>query len=236
MARSERYIVGLDVGTSKVCTVVGEMLDGGGLDIIGIGLAESKGLKRGVVVNLEAAVESIKKSVEEAELMAGVEIGSAHLAVSGPHIKGFNSRGVVAVAGKNREITREDVRRALDAARAVSLPAGREVLHVLPQDFVVDEQDGIGAPVGMTGARLEVNVHIVTGTATATQNLVACVNRAGIEVVDTVIGQLGAAEAVLDAGRARAGRGDARHRRRHSGPGHLRTRVALAHRRHWRGR
>ncbi len=150
-----------------------------------------------MVINLEAAVDSIKKSVEEAELMAGVEIGSAHLAMSGPHIKGFNSRGVVAVAGKNREITREDVRRAIDAARAVSLPAGREVLHVLPQDFVVDEQDGIGAPVGMTGARLEVNVHIVTGASTSTQNLVACVNRAGIEVVDTVIGQLAAAEAVL---------------------------------------
>jgi cell division protein FtsA len=197
VARNERYIVGLDIGTSKVCTVVGEVSDGGGLDVIGIGMAESKGLKRGVVVNLEAAVDSIKKSVEEAELMAGVEIGSAHLAVSGPHIKGFNSRGVVAVAGKNREITREDVRRALDAARAVSLPAGREVLHVLPQDFVVDEQDGIGAPVGMSGARLEVNVHIVTGAATSTQNLVACVNRAGLSVVDMVIGQLAAAEAVL---------------------------------------
>ncbi|MCC6991098.1 MAG: cell division protein FtsA, partial [Acidobacteria bacterium] len=121
MARNERYIVGLDIGTSKVCTVVGEVSDGGGLDVIGIGMAESKGLKRGVVVNLEAAVDSIKKSVEEAELMAGVEIGSAHLAVNGPHIKGFNSRGVVAGAGKTREITREAVRRALDAARAVSL-------------------------------------------------------------------------------------------------------------------
>ena len=115
-------------------------------------------------MNLEAAVDSIKKSIEEAELMAGVEIGSVHLGVSGPHIKGFNSRGVVAVAGKNREVTRDDVRRAIDAARAVSLPAGREILHVLPQDFVVDEQEGIGAPVGLTGARLEVNVHIVTGS------------------------------------------------------------------------
>ena len=179
----ERYVVGLDIGTSKVCTVVGELVDDGGLDVIGIGVAESKGLKRGVVVNLEAAVESIKKSIEEAELMAGVEVGSVHLAISGPHIKGFNSRGVVAVAGKNREVTRDDVRRAIDAARAVSLPAGREILHVLPQDFVVDEQEGIGAPVGLTGARLEVNVHIVTGSQTATQNLVACVNRAGVEVI-----------------------------------------------------
>src|SRR2546423_1580478 len=173
------------------------MLDGPGLDIVGLGVAESRGIRRGVVVNLEAAVESIKKAIEEAELMAGVEIDSVHLALSGPHIKGFNSRGVIAVAGKNREITREDVRRAIDAAKAVSLPTGREILHVLPQDFVVDDQDGIGAPVGMTGARLEVNVHIITGGTTATQNVVACVNRAGISVVDTVIEQLAASEAVL---------------------------------------
>jgi cell division protein FtsA len=150
-------------------------------------------------VNLDAAVESIKRSIEEAELMAGVEVGTVHLGLSGPHIKGFNSRGVVAVAGKNREVSRDDVRRAIDAARAVSLPVGREILHVLPQDFVVDEQEGIGAPVGLTGARLEVNVHIVTGSQTATHNLISCVNRAGVEVVDTVIGQLSAAEAVLTA-------------------------------------
>jgi cell division protein FtsA len=199
VARQERYVVGLDIGTSKVCTVVGELLDEGGVDVIGIGVTDSKGLKRGVVVNLEAAVDSIKKSIEEAELMAGVEVGSVQLAISGPHIKGFNSRGVVAVAGKNREVTRDDVRRAIDAARAVSLPAGREILHVLPQDFVVDEQEGIGAPVGLTGARLEVNVHIITGSQTATQNLVACVNRAGVEVQDTVIGQLAASETVLTA-------------------------------------
>ena len=197
MARQERYVVGLDIGTAKVCTVVGELLEDGGVDVIGIGITDSKGLKRGVVVNLEAAVDSIKKSIEEAELMAGVEVGSVQLAISGPHIKGFNSRGVVAVAGKNREVTRDDVRRAIDAARAVSLPAGREILHVLPQDFVVDEQEGIGAPVGLTGARLEVNVHIITGSQTATQNLVACVNRAGVEVQDTVIGQLAASETVL---------------------------------------
>ena len=197
MARHERYVVGLDIGTSKVCTVVGELRDAGGVDVIGLGVAESKGLKRGVVVNLDAAVDSIKRSIEEAELMAGVEVGSVHLGLAGPHIKGFNSRGVVAVAGKNREVSRDDVRRSIDAARAVSLPTGREILHVLPQDFVVDEQEGIGAPVGLTGARLEVNVHIVTGSTTATQNLIACVNRAGVEVVDTVIGQLSAAEAVL---------------------------------------
>jgi len=176
---------------------VAETFDDGRCDIVGIGMAESRGIKRGVVVNLEAAVDSIKKAVEEAELMAGVEIDTVHLALSGPHVKGFNSRGVIAVAGKNREITRDDVRRAIEAAKAVTLPAGREILHVLPQDFVVDEQDGIGAPVGMMGARLEVNVHIVTGAASSTQNIVSCVNRAGVTVVDTVIEQLAAAEAVL---------------------------------------
>ena len=197
MARKERYLVGLDVGTSKIAAIVGEMTDDEGLDIIGIGVADSKGIRRGVVVNLEAAVESIKKAIEEAELTAGVEIDSVHLGLSGAHVKAFNSRGVVAVAGKNREITREDVRRAIDAAKAVALPSGREILHVLPQDFVVDEQDGIGAPVGMTGSRLEVNVHVVTGSASSTQNMVACVNRAGVAVLDTVLEQLAASEAVL---------------------------------------
>ena len=199
MVRRERYVVGLDVGTSSVVAVVGESLDDGSCDIVGLGVAESRGIKRGVVVNLEAAVDSIKKAIEEAELMAGVEIDSVHLALSGPHVKGFNSRGVIAVAGKTREISRDDVRRAIEAAKAVALPAGREILHVLPQDFVVDEQDGIGAPIGMTGARLEVNVHVVTGAQSSTQNIIACVNRAGVAVVDTVIEQLAAAEAVITA-------------------------------------
>jgi len=197
VGRKDRYLVGLDVGTSKVCAIVGELVDDGALDIVGIGVAESRGIRRGVIVNLEAAVESIKKAIEEAELMAGVEVDAVHLSMAGPHIKGFNSRGVIAVAGKSREITRDDVRRAIEAAKAVSLPAGRDILHVLPQDFVVDEQDGIGAPVGMTGARLEVNVHIVTSSTTATQNIVSCVNRAGVHVIDTVIEQIAAAEAVL---------------------------------------
>jgi cell division protein FtsA len=197
--RKERYLVGLDVGTSGVCAVVGESLDDGRIDIVGLGVAESRGIKRGVVVNLEVAVDSIKKAIGEAELMAGIEIDSVHLSLSGPHIKGFNSRGVIAVAGKNREITRDDVRRAIDAAKAVALPTGREILHVLPQDFVVDEQEGIGAPVGMTGARLEVNVHVVTGAASSTQNIISCVNRAGVAVIDTAIEQLAAAEAVLTA-------------------------------------
>ncbi len=197
VARKERYLVGLDVGTSKISAIVGEMTDDGRLDIIGIGLADSRGIRRGVVVNLETAVESIKKAIDEAELTAGVEIDSVHLGLSCAHVKAFNSRGVVAVAGKNREITKEDVRRAIDAAKAVALPSGREILHVLPQDFVVDEQDGIGAPVGMTGTRLEVNVHVVTGSASSTQNIVACVNRAGVAVIETVLEQLAASESVL---------------------------------------
>ena len=197
MARRTQYLVGLDVGSSKIAAIVGEVIDDASVDIIGIGVAEARGIRRGVVVNLEAAVESIKKAIEEAELTAGVEIDTVHLGLSGTHVKAFNSRGVVAVAGKNREITREDVRRAIDAAKAVALPGGREILHVLPQDFVVDEQDGISAPVGLTGSRLEVNVHIVTGSTSSTQNLVACVNRAGVSVAETVLEHLAAAEAVL---------------------------------------
>jgi cell division protein FtsA len=197
MAAAERYLVGLDVGTSKVSAIVGEVMDDGALDIIGIGLADSKGIRRGVVNNVDSAAEAIKRALDEAELTAGVEIDSVHLALSGAHVKAFNSRGVVAVAGRNREITREDVRRAIDAARAVALPGGREILHVLPQDFVVDDQDGIAVPVGMTGSRLEVNVHVVTGSSSSMQNMVACVNRAGVQVVDTVLEQLAASEAVL---------------------------------------
>jgi len=160
--------------------------------VIGIGQAESKGLRKGVVINLEATVESIKRVVEEAELMAGVEIGSAYVGLAGTHIRGFNSRGVIAVSGRNRVIEREDVHRAIEAAKAVSIPMDREILHVLPQEFVVDDQDGIGDPTGMTGTRLEVNVHIITCSQTAAQNTVTCVNRAGLEVIDTVLTQLAA--------------------------------------------
>jgi cell division protein FtsA len=197
MARRERYLVGLDVGTSTVTVIVGEVMDNGGLDIIGIGTAEAKGIRRGVVNHVDSAAESIKHALDEAELTAGVEIDTVHLSLSGAHVKAFNSRGVVAVAGRNREITRDDVKRALDAARAVALPGGREILHVLPQDFVVDDLDGIPAPVGMMGSRLEVNVHVVTGSSASMQNMVACVNRAGVEVAETVLEQLAAAESVL---------------------------------------
>ena len=199
MARKEHYLVGLDVGTSKVAAIVAEAVEDGSIDIIGIGVVEAQGIRRGVVVNLEAAVESIKKAVEEAELTAGVEIGSVHLGLSGAHLKAFNSRGVVAVSGANPEITHEDMRRAIDAAKGVALPSGREILHVLPQDFMVDDQDGIVEPVGMKGTRLEVNVHVVTGSISSAQNITSCVNRAGVRVADTLIEQLAAAESVLTA-------------------------------------
>lgn len=197
MGRKERHLVGLDLGTSKVAALVGEVMSGGEVEIIGLGVADSQGIRRGAIVNLEAAVESIRKAVDEAELTAGIEIDNAYVALSGPHMKGFNSRGVVAVAGKNREITRDDVRRAIEAARAVSLPGGREIIHVLPQDFVVDDEDGISDPVSMTGSRLEVNVHIVTGGTTTTQNIVSAVNKASVNVQELVLEQLAASEAVL---------------------------------------
>jgi cell division protein FtsA len=176
---------------------VAEVTDEGRLDIIGIGQAESKGLRKGVVINLEATIEAIKRVVEEAELMAGVEIGSSSVGIAGTHIRGFNSRGVIAVSSKNRVIEREDVNRAIEAAKAVSIPMDREILHVLPQEFVVDDQDGIGDPTGMTGTRLEVNVHVITCASTSAQNTVTCVNRAGLEVQDTILTQLAAAEACL---------------------------------------
>ena len=195
--KKDRYIVGLDVGTHKICAIVAEITDEGRLDVIGIGQTESRGLRKGVVINLEATVDAIKRVLEEAELMAGVEIGSAYVGIAGTHIKGFNSRGVIAVSSKNRVIDKEDVRRVIDAAKAVSIPLDREILHVLPQEFVVDDQDGIGDPTGMTGTRLEVNVHVITCSTTAAQNTVTCVNRAGLEVVDTVLTQIAAAEACL---------------------------------------
>ena len=195
--KKDRYIVGLDIGTHKVCAIVAEITEEGRLDIIGIGQTESKGLRKGVVINLEATIDSIKKVVEEAELMAGVEIGSAYVGVAGTHIRGFNSRGVVAVSSKNRSIEREDVARSIEAAKAVSIPLDRDILHVLPQEFVVDDQDGIGDPTGMTGTRLEVNVHVITCSSTSAQNTVTCINRAGLEASGTVLTQLAAAEACL---------------------------------------
>ena len=197
MQKNERYIVGLDIGTTKISCIVAEMRENGTVDVVGLGSAPSRGLRKGVVVNLDATVDAVKSCVEEAELMAGLAVESATVGIAGGHIRSFNSRGVVAISGKERTVSRDDLRRVMDAARAVSIPQDREILHVLPQEFVLDDQGGITQPVGMTGSRLEANVHIVTAATTSIQNLVTCVNRAGIEVRDTVLEQLAASESVL---------------------------------------
>ncbi|MCX5911124.1 MAG: cell division protein FtsA [Deltaproteobacteria bacterium] len=192
--KKENIIVGLDVGTTKISAIVGEVNDNG-VEIIGVGTQPSRGMRKGVVINIDATVESIRKAVEEAELMAGAQITSVYCAIAGSHIRGFNSHGIVAV--KNREVQESDVKRVLDAARAVAIPMDREVLHVLPQEYIVDEQDGIMEPLGMSGVRLEAKVHIVTAAVTSTQNIIRCCNRTGLEVKDIVLGQLAASEAVL---------------------------------------
>jgi len=197
MGKNERYVVGLDIGTTQINCVVGEIKDEGGVSVVGLGSAPSRGLRKGVVVNLDATVDAVKRAVEEAELMAGLDIESATVGIAGGHIRSFNSRGVVAVAGRERTVTREDVRRVMEAAQAVSIPQDREILHVLPQEFVLDDQGSIASPVGLIGGRLEANVHIVTASMTSVQNLVTCANRVGIEVRDTVLEQLAGAEAVL---------------------------------------
>ena len=187
-------IVGLDIGTTKICCVVGE-LSHGEVNIIGIGTHPSIGLRKGVVVNIESTVDSIKKAVEEAELMAGCEISSVYTGIAGGHITGFNSRGIVAIKGP--EITEADVARVIDAARAVAIPMDREVIHVLPQEYIVDEQTGIQNPVGMAGVRLEAKIHIVTGAVTSAHNIVKCCNRSGLDVCDIVLESLASGEAVL---------------------------------------
>ena len=194
MERPGNMIVGLDIGTTKICAVVSE-LNKKGAEIIGVGTYPSVGLRKGVVVNIDNTVDSIQRSMEEAELMAGREIGSVFIGIAGSHIKGFNSHGVIAVKGQ--EVSQEDVDRVIDAARAVAIPLDREVIHILPQEYIVDEQGGILDPVGITGVRLEAKVHIVTGAVTAAQNLIKCANRAGLDVVDIVFQPLASAEAVL---------------------------------------
>lgn len=194
MQRREDIVVGLDIGTTKICAVVGEV-SGDGISIIGIGTHPSNGLRKGVVVNIETTVESIKKAVEEAELMAGCEISSVYTGIAGGHITGFNSRGIVAIKGT--EITPQDVERVIDAARAVAIPMDREVIHVLPQEYIVDDQPGIQNPVGMSAVRLEAKIHIVTGAVTSAHNIVKCANRAGLDVCDIVLESLASGEAVL---------------------------------------
>ncbi|MDP2863980.1 MAG: cell division protein FtsA, partial [Desulfobacterales bacterium] len=190
----ENIVVGLDIGTTKICAVVGEVTDKE-INIIGIGTHPSIGLRKGVVVNIESTVDSIKKAVEEAELMAGCEISSVYAGIAGGHITGFNSRGIVGIKGP--EVTQQDVERVIDAARAVAIPMDREVIHVLPQEYIVDEQAGIQDPIGMAGVRLEAKIHIVTGAVTSAHNIVKCANRSGLDVCDIVLEALASGEAVL---------------------------------------
>lgn len=194
MSRKEDIIVGLDIGTTKICAVVG-MASGEGVEILGTGSHPSEGLRKGVVVNIETTVESIKKAVSEAELMSSCEITSVITGIAGGHIKGFSSQGVIAIRG--REVTQKDKERVVDAARAVAIPTDREVIHILPQEFILDGQEGIQDPVGMSGVRLEAKVHMVTGAVASAHNLIKCCNMAGLDVADIVLQSLASAEAVL---------------------------------------
>src|SRR5271156_3390430 len=194
--RSDRnLIVGLDIGTSKVVAIVGEIKPDGVLEIIGIGSHPSRGLKKGVVVNIESTVQSIQRAVEEAELMAGCEIHSVYAGIAGSHVRSLNSHGIVAI--KDKEVVQGDVERVIDAAKAVAIPADQKILHVLPQEYIIDSQEGIRDPIGMSGVRLEAKVHIVTGADSAAQNIVKCVQRCGLAVDDIVLEQLASSYAVL---------------------------------------
>ena len=192
----KNIIVGLDIGTSKVVAIVGEINDDGGIEIIGLGSHPSRGLKKGVVVNIESTVQSIQRAVEEAELMAGVEITSVYAGVAGSHVSSLNSHGIVAI--KDGEVTHADVERVIDAARAVPISADQKILHILPQEFIIDNQEGIHDPVGMSGVRLEAQVHMVTGSVSAAQNIIKCVRRCGLEVQDLILEQLASSYSVLE--------------------------------------
>jgi len=195
MSRSENIVVGLDVGTTKICAIIGELNADGMVDIIGVGSSPSRGLRRGVVVNIDQTVSAIRKAVEDAELMAGCRVETVYAGISGGHIKGINSHGVIAI--KSREVTPVDVSRVIDAARAVAIPMDREMIHIVAQEFMVDDQEGIKEPIGMAGVRLEAKVHIITGAVSAAQNIIRCAHRSGLRVNDLVLQQMAAAEAVL---------------------------------------
>jgi cell division protein FtsA len=194
--RSDRsLIVGLDIGTSKVVALVGEIAPDGAIEVVGLGSQPSRGLKKGVVVNIESTVQSIQRAVEEAELMVGCEINSVYTGIAGSHVRSLNSHGVVGI--RDREVTHADVEHVIDAAKAVAIPTDQRILHVLPQEFIIDGQEGIRDPIGMSGVRLEAKVHIVTGADSAAQNIVKCVQRCGLDVEDVVLEQLASSFAVL---------------------------------------
>ncbi|MBN2509646.1 MAG: cell division protein FtsA [Spirochaetales bacterium] len=190
-------IVGLDIGTTRIHAVIAEVNEQGVIEAVGIGSTPSQGLRRGVVINIEAALKAVNQAIEAAEMMSGREVASVVTGIAGAHIEGINSRGVVAVTGKGREITREDINRVIDAAKAIVIPMDREVLHVIPQEFIVDDQGGIKNPLDMIGIRLEAEVHIITGSVTSAQNLLKCINRAGFRVQDIVLESLASSRAVL---------------------------------------
>ena len=194
-ATDNKMIVGLDIGTSKVVAIVGEITVDGGIEIVGIGSHSSRGMKKGVVVNIESTVQSIQRAVEEAELMAGCQIHSVYTGIAGSHIKGMNSHGIVAI--RDREVLRGDMDRVIDAAQAVAIPADQKVLHILPQEYIIDNQEGVKEPLGMSGVRLEAKVHLVTCAANAAQNIEKCVRRCGLEVDDIILEQLASSYAVL---------------------------------------
>lgn len=194
MGSRDNLVVGLDIGTTKICCIVGEVTSNG-IEIVGIGSHPSKGLRKGVVINIDSTVQSIQQAIQEAELMAGCEIHSVYAGIAGGHIRGFNSHGVVAV--KDREVKPHDVERVIDAAKAVAIPMDREVLHILPQEYIVDDQGEIRDPIGMSGVRLEAKVHIVTGAVTSAQNIIKCCNRCGLNVRDIVLEQLASSTSVL---------------------------------------
>ena len=196
MAKKDKYLIGLDIGSTKTCVLIAE-IDGEQVKFLALGAAESKGLRKGLIVNLDSTVSSIRRAVEEAEGVANVPVESAVIGVAGNFVRGVNSRGGITLGHRARDIEREDVRRAIDAARNITLPEDREVLHVLPHEFLVDAQEGIRDPVGMIGQRLEANVHVVTSSGSATQNLVTAANRAGILISDTVLEPLASAESCL---------------------------------------
>ena len=191
----KNMLIGLDIGTSKVVAIVGEVNSDGGIEIIGLGSHPSHGLKKGVVVNIESTVQSIQHAVEEAELMAGCEINSVYAGIAGSHIRSLNSHGIVAI--REREVTSGDLDRVIDAARAVAIPADQRVLHILPQEFIIDDQEGIREPIGMSGVRLEAKVHLVTGAVGAAQNIIKCIRRCGLEVDDIILEQLASSYSVL---------------------------------------
>tara|TARA_B100000959_G_scaffold32017_1_gene30455 strand:+ start:9066 stop:10304 length:1239 start_codon:yes stop_codon:yes gene_type:complete len=191
----KNFIVGLDIGTSKVVAIVGELNNSNEIEVVGIGTHPSRGLKKGVVVNIESTVHSIQKAVEEAELMAGCDIHSVYAGIAGNHIKSLNSHGIVAI--QDKEVSLNDVDRVIDAARAVAIPADQKILHILPQEFLIDSQEGILDPIGMSGIRMEAKVHMVTGAESAAQNIIKCIERCGLEVDDIVLEQLASSYSVL---------------------------------------